>query len=50
MVWRFYYVRNVCVVVGGCWLRMVEFMFRMVTGGGWAGVMWRKYVIMWVSE
>jgi len=22
----------------------------MVTGGMWAGVMWRKYVIMWVSE
>jgi len=22
----------------------------MVTRGMWAGIMWRKYVIMWVSE
>ena len=50
MVWRCYHVRNVCAVVGSYWLPMVLCMFRTVTGGGWAGVMWRKYVIMWVSE
>jgi hypothetical protein len=43
MTCRCYHVRNVCAVVGGYWL-------PMVTDGRWAGVMWRKYVIMWVGE
>ena len=43
-------VRNLCAVVGGYWLRVVLCKFRMVTGGVWAGVMWRKYVVMWTSE
>ena len=46
MVWGCYHVGNVCAVVGGYWLRMVEYMFRVVTGGGWAGVVWRKYVAL----
>ena len=28
---------NVCAVVGGYWLRMVQCKIRMVTGSGWVG-------------
>jgi len=34
------------------WLEVIGDVckFRMLTGGMWVGVMWRKYVIMRVSE